>query len=39
VTQRCAALLTRARDAYIVDMKHGVIKGKSGVDFAALFDA
>ena len=36
--QNMKALLTKARNAYISDIKHEIIKGKSGVDFAALFD-
>ena len=32
------ALLTKARNAYIADIKHEIIKGKSGVDFSALFE-
>ena len=31
------ALLTRAKNAYIEDIKSEVVQSKSGVDFAALF--
>ncbi|HAG73399.1 MAG TPA: hypothetical protein DCL66_14470 [Gammaproteobacteria bacterium] len=31
------ALLTRAKNAYIEDIKNEVVQSKSGVDFAALF--
>ena len=31
------AILTRAKNAYIEDIKSEVVQSKSGVDFAALF--
>jgi hypothetical protein len=33
------ALLTKAKNAYIADIKGEIIKKKTGVDFSALFDA
>ena len=32
------AVLTKARHAYIADLKNEIVKGKSGVDLSALFD-
>lgn len=33
------ALLTKAKNAYIADLKAEIIKGRTGVDLAALFSA
>ena len=33
-----SALLTRAKNGYISDLKREMIEGKSGVDIASLFD-
>lgn len=35
--QNMYAVLTKARQAYITDIKNEMIQGKSGVDLAALF--
>lgn len=32
------ALLTKAKNAYIADLKTEIIKNKTGVDFSTLFD-
>ena len=32
------ALLTKARNAYIADLKTEIIEGRTGVDLGALFD-
>jgi hypothetical protein len=32
------ALLTKAKNAYIADLKAEIIKEKTGVDFSTLFD-
>jgi len=32
------ALLTKAKNAYIADIKAEIIKNKTGVDFSTLFD-
>lgn len=32
------ALLTKAKNAYIADLKSEIIKEKTGVDFSTLFD-
>ena len=32
------ALLTKARNAYIADLKNEIIEGRTGVDLGALFD-
>jgi len=32
------ALLTKAKNAYIADLKAEIIKNKTGVDFSTLFD-
>ncbi|HEV8034169.1 hypothetical protein [Yoonia sp.] len=32
------ALLTRAKNAYIADLKTEIIKSKTGVDLSSLFD-
>lgn len=32
------AVLIKARHAYIAELKNEIVKGKSGVDFSALFD-
>ena len=32
------AIFTRAKTSYISDLKREIIKGKSGVDIASLFD-
>ena len=32
------ALLTKAKNAYIADLKTEIIKNKTGVDLSALFD-
>ncbi|WP_037296356.1 hypothetical protein [Roseobacter sp. AzwK-3b] len=36
--QNLHAVLTKARHAYIADLKNEIVKGKSGVDLSALFD-
>lgn len=36
--QNLQAILTRAKRSYIDELKREIIKGKSGVDVAALFD-
>jgi len=33
------ALLTKAKNAYIADLKAEIIKNKTGVDFSTFFDA
>lgn len=33
------ALLTKAKNAYIADLKAEIIKNKTGVDLSTLFDA
>ena len=33
-----SALLTRAKNSYVDELKREMIKGKSGVDIASLFD-
>jgi hypothetical protein len=35
--QNMYAVLTKARQAYMADIKNEIIQGKSGVDLAALF--
>ena len=37
-TKNLSALLTRAKKSYIQELKREMIKGKSGVDIASLFD-
>jgi hypothetical protein len=32
------AIFTRAKRSYIAELKREIIKGKSGVDIASLFD-
>ena len=32
------AIFTRAKQSYIAELKREIIKGKSGVDIASLFD-
>ena len=32
------ALLTKAKNAYIADLKAEIIKNKTGIDFSTLFD-
>ena len=36
--QNLQAIFTRAKRSYIDELKREIIKGKSGVDIAALFD-
>ena len=36
--QNLGALLTRAKNSYIQELKREMIEGKSGVDIASLFD-
>ena len=36
--QNLQAIFIRAKRSYIVELKREIIKGKSGVDIAALFD-
>ena len=36
--QNLSALLTRAKNSYIRELKREMIEGKSGVDIASLFD-
>ena len=36
--QNLSALLTRAKNSYIHELKREMIEGKSGVDIASLFD-
>ena len=36
--QNLSALLTRAKNSYIQELKREMIEGKSGVDIASLFD-
>ncbi|EDM70249.1 valyl-tRNA synthetase [Roseobacter sp. AzwK-3b] len=36
--QNLHAVLTKARHAYIADLKNEIVKGKSGIDLSALFD-
>ena len=36
--QNLQAIFTRAKRSYIDELKREIIKGKSGVDLAALFD-
>lgn len=36
--QNNLALLTKAKNAYIADLKLEIVKGRTGVDLAALFD-
>ena len=33
-----SALLTRAKNSYVHELKREIIEGKSGVDIASLFD-
>lgn len=37
-TTNMLALLTKARNAYIAELKYEIVKGSSGVDLDALFD-
>ncbi len=37
-TTNLCALLTRAKNSYVQDLKREMIEGKSGVDIASLFD-
>lgn len=36
--KRLLAVLTRAKNAYIADLKNEIIEGRTGVDLGALFD-
>ncbi len=36
--ENMTALLTKARNAYIADLKNEIIHGKTGIDLIALFD-
>ena len=36
--QNLSALLTRAKNSYVQELKREMIEGKSGVDIASLFD-
>lgn len=37
-TENMMALLTKARNAYIADLKNEMIQGKTGIDLGSLFD-